>query len=136
MIPKTLMTHLWQIWISQTWCTFRTSTTFRMVRTLILTCIFIYVDMPHNFVNIMLHVLTNLKNYMLLFDVFTEKPHDGSMWTNMGPKYKAMFVSICVFVVIFLAFSGIYFAVGRRKNAVVSYYCANNKLTAEIPCYF
>ena len=73
---------------------------------------------------------------MLLFDVFTEKPHDGSMWTNMGPKYKAMFVSNCVFVVIFLAFSGIYFAVGRRKNAVVSYYCANNKLTAEIPCYF
>ena len=68
--------------------------------------------------------------------VFTEKRHDRSMWTYMGPMYKAMLVSICIFVVIFLAFCGIYFAVGRRKHAVVSYYCSNSKLTAEFPCYF
>lgn len=70
--------------------------------------------------------------------VFTEKRHDRSMWTyiDMGPMYKAMFVSNCIFVVIFLAFCGIYFAVGRRKHAVVSYYCSNSKLTAEFPCYF
>nr|XP_022295662.1 uncharacterized protein LOC111105593 isoform X2 [Crassostrea virginica] len=81
--------------------------------------------------------ITNMMYLSNLTHISTpEKRHDRSMWTYMGPMYKAMLVSICIFVVIFLAFCGIYFAVGRRKHAVVSYYCSNSKLTAEFPCYF
>ncbi|XP_022295661.2 uncharacterized protein LOC111105593 isoform X2 [Crassostrea virginica] len=95
-----------------------------------------------NYVPLVTDLELNITNMMYLSN-FThistrEKRHDKSMWTYMymDPMYKAMFVSSCIIVVFFLAFCGIYFAVGRRKHAVVSYYCSNSKLTAEFPCYF